>query len=567
MLRQTGEPKQETRGILALVIARPVVLTVAVGLGMVFDRAAFGGGSEAAVGILGATCLITGIHLVLYALRLSRAFQLGFQILTDVLLLSALVIITGGPDSQYVLLYLILILYASMYSSFRGALAAGILSAGAYLASSLPQLVALHEVRRGGVAGEPGARMFLNGVLFMMVGILGGYLARSAEQREKKLRDATKELQSIRLGTDVIMESIGSGIISIDSEEKVVHFNRAASAILGLERGRILNRGLEETLGASMGDLTRLLRRGLEEGSTVTRGEMVVTLGDGRTIPLGINTSLVLTESGRRAGVIALCQDLTEPKKNEEKAKRQETLALLGQFSAGIAHEIRNCLSPIAGSVELLRKDLHLEGDSHRLMELILKQTDRLETFLTELLFYARTKPLETRDVNLQELVEETVEIVRRHPAHTAGKSIKHESQMPEAVVNVDAEQMKRVFVNLAVNGLEATEPDGTVTVSTYLEDPGSSGNGNRLVFAAVEFTDTGEGIPPENIRRILEPFYSTKGAGTGLGLSIAQRVVERHGGKLSIKSRVGIGTKAKVQIPYSHSNKTEVTSDCRKAA
>jgi two-component system sensor histidine kinase PilS (NtrC family) len=567
LFKNRQNQKPEARGLLSLTVARPIVLTLAVGSGIALDQGLFTSGAEGGVRVLVSCYVLTGLYLLLALIRIHTTLHLAFQILMDAFLVTGLVSITGGSSSQYVLLYFILILYASMYLSFRGALTAGALSAAGYCLTWWPQLMPWQVPQASYAGTESALRILFHSILFMTVAILGGFLSRRAEQQDRRLIDATNELHRIKLGTDVILQSIGSGIMSIDGEGKVVHFNKAASDIFGLDPALVLDKHSEEVLGPGISAVGQLLRRGLEEGLTVSRGELEISTRDGRKVPLGINTSLVTTESGQRAGVIALCQDLTEVKKAEEGVKRQETLAALGQFSAGIAHEIRNCLSPIIGSVELLKKELSLQGDSQRLMDLILKETDRLEVFLNELLFYARAKALELKVVNLQELIDETGEIVRRHPAYSPGKTLRCKFHAPETLARLDAEQMKRVFVNLAVNALEAIENHGQLTIRTYLE-AGRIIEGNEpSSFLTVEFEDNGVGIPTESLDRVLEPFYSTKGSGTGLGLSIAQRVVERHNGRLSIVSQLGKGTKVRVHIPHLIADRIDTTCLIQKAA
>ncbi|KPJ60792.1 MAG: hypothetical protein AMJ46_04805 [Latescibacteria bacterium DG_63] len=567
LLGHRQDQRSEHGRIRALILARPLALTLAVGFGIALNGEVFTSGAEAGAAILLVSYALTGAYFLLSVLRVRRGFQLSLQIVVDVVLITALVSITGGASSQYVLLYFVLILYASMYLSFGGALAASGLSAAAYLFSWSPTLGSPYLLGAESGGREAVVRILFHSLLFVTVGVLSGFLARRVEQKERKLRDTTSELRRVRLGTDVILQSIGSGIMSIDSEGRVVHFNRAASNILDLDPSDVQNRHFEEVLGPEMAAVAQVLRRGLDHGETVFRGEIQIVSGEGRKVPLGINTSLIVTESGARAGVVALYQDLTEAKRIDEKAKRQETLAALGQFSAGIAHEIRNCLSPITGSVELLRNELSLEGDSERLMNLILKETDRLEVFLAELLFYARAKPPDRQIIHIQDLIEETVELVKRHPAYSRGKLVKCNFAASKTRVGLDREQMKRVFTNLAVNALEAMENTGTLAVSTCLEmdDAAAPGEGGSHVI--VKFEDNGAGIPSEKLHRVLEPFYSTKKSGTGLGLSIAQRVVERHGGKLSIDSSLGKGTKVTVHIPCAVADRLDMVCDREKAA
>jgi len=558
----------EARRLLFLVASRPLVLSLAVGLGIAANDTLSVRGREAGAAVLLACYALTGAYVALWRLRANKTFQLVTQVVLDAALVTFLTAVTGGPGSQYVLLYLLLILYVSLFASFRGALAAGLLCAGSYAAvwsSPLAQLYdtsAVVAVRADGY----GAMLFY-GALFVAVGALSGFLARRIEQKDKKLHDTAMELERIQLGTDVIFESMGSGIMSIDSEGRVVHFNRTASQILGLEPAAVKNRHYEEILGGGMSGLAEQLKIGLEQNVAVFRGETEITSASGRLIPLGVNTSLVVTDSGRKAGVVALYQDLTEAKKLDEQVKRQETLAALGAFSAGIAHEIRNCVSPIAGSAELLSKEVSLKGDAQRLMGLILKEIDRLDVFLNELLFYARSKPAEIKAVDLHNLITETVDLVKQHPAYRDGKTVACSFRESETVVQVDSEQLKRVFVNLAVNALEALECGGELTIRTFCERDARDSRDGRVSFVVVEFSDNGVGIPPETLHRVMEPFYSTKGSGTGLGLSIAQRVVERHNGRLSIESRLGMGTKVRVHIPCAAADNLNTPCPLEKAA
>jgi two-component system sensor histidine kinase PilS (NtrC family) len=543
-----------------------LVLTLAVGLGAVANDALFTAGREAGAAVLLASYALTGLYFLLWVRRVGRPFQVAVQIVADAALVTALIAVTGGPRSQYVLLYLLLILYASLFASFKGALATGVLCSCAYVALWSPALLGPRVQSTAGRT-DGYASVFFTGLLFAAAGVLGGVLARRAEQKERKLKDARLELERIQLGTDVILESIGSGIMSIDSEGKIVHFNRTAAQILGLEPDFVKNRHYTEVLGHGMVGLAEQFTLGLTQGRSVYRGEATITSRDGRTLPLGINTSLIVTAWGARAGVVALYQDLTEAKRLDEQAKRQETLAALGAFSAGIAHEIRNCVSPIVGSAELLTKEVSLRGDAKRLMGLIVKETDRLEVFLNELLFYARSKPLELQAVNLQELIRETIEVVKRHPAHSEGRTVSHLPHEAETWVSVDPEQMKRVFVNLSINALQALECGGEVVIRTGSEQGGAHWSRRGASSVVVEFEDNGVGIPAETMHRILEPFYSTKSSGTGLGLSIAQRVVERHEGRLSIESRLGMGTKVGVHIPCAAADRLDTPYPVHEAA
>jgi len=278
---------------------------------------------------------------------------------------------------------------------------------------------------------------------------------------------------------------------------------------------------------------------------------MTVLTADGRTVPLGISTSLLLGASGERRGVIALFQDLSEVKALEDRIRRGETLAAIGELSAGIAHEIRNCLNPITGSVEVLQKELRVEGENARLLDLVVRESERLDRFVSELLEYARERPLKTEKVEVSALASESIEIARRHASAGRGKRVSLEGPNVPIWVRADFDQMKQVLTNLLINAFEAIEGSGTVTVRIREERraPGAWGRagGPRVVM---EVADTGSGIGDKDVTQVFEPFFSTKQGGTGLGLAIANRIVERHGGNIEVESRVGAGTTMRLWLP-----------------
>jgi len=252
--------------------------------------------------------------------------------------------------------------------------------------------------------------------------------------------------------------------------------------------------------------------------------------------------------------MIALFQDLSEVKALEEKIRRGETLAAIGQLSAGIAHEIRNCLNPISGSVEVLQRELEVKGENARLLDLIVRESERLDRFIKELLDYARERPLRTEAVDAAALAGESVELARRHPSATEAKRVAFEPSGTAIWIQADLDQMKQVMTNLLINALEAIEAEGTVSVAVRQDRraPHGWGRAQGSSRAVLEIVDTGTGIPAQDLEHVFEPFFSTKQGGTGLGLAIASRIVERHGGQLEVESRVGVGTTMRLWLPQS---------------
>jgi signal transduction histidine kinase len=234
-------------------------------------------------------------------------------------------------------------------------------------------------------------------------------------------------------------------------------------------------------------------------------------------------------------------QDLTEVREMERRARRNETLAEVGALAAGIAHELRNGLKPIAGSVEYLQRELKPEGETAELMDLIARESGRLNKFVSDLLSYSRERDLALECVDLDDVLRDVLAALSHDPRKGDGIALKYESGDSPIQLQVDREQLRQVWINLAVNAMEAMEGHGTLTIRWH---------GDAGAPVVVEFQDDGPGIAAEDLPRVGEPFFTTKRGGTGLGLAIAQRIVERHAGVLTLESEAGHGTTARVQLP-----------------
>ena len=487
----------------------------------------------AALGILAAT---TVLFELLVRTRWAPAAQAWLQALADCVLITVLSASTGGANSQFVLFNVAVVLWAGLVLETTGGLIVGAVSSIGYLllpmvgaaGGAAGWIMAPTDVA-GPVPGSPSLVGFL-----LALGAAAGTLGERTRKTRETLAHASREVERARLDTDRILESMASGVLTLDTAGTVLHYNRAAADLLGAPLEAVRGRWCHDVFGGGQKALLDRVVGTLETGRTLAREEVTVTTTDGRQVPIGLSTSFLTEEDGTRRGVIAVFADLSEFKAIEERARRSETLAAIGQLSAGIAHEIRNCLNPISGSVEYLQKELELTGESAHLMGLIVTECERLNRFVTELLDYAREPRLLVEAVPLREMVEDALGLARRHPAWRPEIALVVEDGGEGHAARLDREHFKRVLVNLLQNAIEAQEGPGRVTVRIRPQ-------GERRV--AVEVHDTGPGIPAENLERVTEPFFTTKRGGTGLGLAIASRIIERLGGKLAVTSAPGQGT------------------------
>ncbi|EQB64161.1 MAG: PAS protein [candidate division Zixibacteria bacterium RBG-1] len=384
---------------------------------------------------------------------------------------------------------------------------------------------------------------------FYLVAFISGYLSEKLKTRGEQLESFSSELKKLKMETDEILQNIHSGLITIDTTGRVVYFNLAAQAILGYKSSEVIGKNCFEVFKNRMSNLAEGIWDSLKINQRINRKEVIITNSAGKRIPLGLSTSILKNEKSEPQGVIAIFQDLSEFKILEDKLRAKDRLAAVGELSAGIAHEIRNPLASISGSVEVLKDELPLDGENEKLMELIIKETNRLNEILTEFLNFARIKPTNFTKVDLNSIVDEVIEIVRKHPSYTDNIRIQKEIDSQALYVLGEENHIKQLLLNLMVNGVEAMQEKGgklrlinknITELETYNLEEDTEGESNWIPLAIV---DEGKGMGDEEKEKMFLPFYSTKKQGTGLGLPIVQRLVDSLSGHLEFKSTPGLGT------------------------
>jgi two-component system sensor histidine kinase PilS (NtrC family) len=378
--------------------------------------------------------------------------------------------------------------------------------------------------------------VFLHLLIFYLVAFIAGYLAEHLVDRDRRLADTSRALRIARLETDDILRHLNSGLLTINADARITYFNRAAERILGYREEEVRGMLCHEVFAERMPGLVNCLMAGIVESTEHPRREIQIINAEGISVPVGLSTSILTDEDGSLRGVIAIFSDLTRAKELETKVRAADRLAAVGELSASIAHEIRNPLAAISGSVEVLSGELDLNGENARLMELIVKESSRLNTILTDFLSYARIERPSYTKVELCHIIADVIKLLNH--SHAANGKTEINFQADDSMVYVfgDEDLIKQLLLNLGVNACQAMEPDGGELTFRLVANP-------ERDAAELYVIDTGPGIPADRLKRIFEPFYSTKKGGTGLGLAIVHRIATALKLEIDCDSQLGEGT------------------------
>jgi len=344
-----------------------------------------------------------------------------------------------------------------------------------------------------------------------------------------------------------IIESMTGGVITINMKGIIATFNRSAEVILGYNSGEVVGKSVFDIFpeNSRNQDLSRIITDTLEKQLTSSSREIVIFSRSGKKVPIGITTSLLRDKKNTFLGIVVTFKDLGQIKHLEEQMRRADRLAAVGSLAAGIAHEIRNPLGSVKGLVQLLQEELKDNEQKKSYAEVIVKEVDRLNKVVEELLSFARPEDseLESRfcQVNINDVIEQTLLLA----AHDTKKErVQIQKQFSENLpdISADAKKLQQAFLNIVFNAFAAMENGGTLTIETaYKEDTKA---------VQVSFVDTGVGMPQEIVDKIFDPFFTAKEGGTGLGLTITHQIISSHGGKIDVKSEQGQGTTFIISFP-----------------
>jgi two-component system, NtrC family, sensor histidine kinase PilS len=495
--------------------------------------------------VLGLTIIYS---LALRFTRLSLRAQAAAQFALDTLLVTWLVWVTGSLYSPYTALYILIISAASFFLGARGALVTAVGCAVCYTGATVGLASGLFAgVGRGfGAASlaEVAEVAGLNDVAFLVVGLLAARLAERQTLSEVQMREAANALASLRALHERIVESIRSGVITTDLNLRVYTVNRAAEEMTGYDAASLRGQDVSILFGNIGGRVEQSLAAAAE-GQASPRYESECLTPEGFLIKLGYNISPLSSETGETTGLVLTFQDLTDIRSMEETSRRQERLSAVGRVAAGIAHEIRNPLAAMRGSIQVLRSELSADAAQAELMDIVLSESDRLNRIITDFLTYARPRKFSLAETDLREPLRETFALLRHSPEVLDGHKLEEDLSAEPLLALADAEGIRQVFWNLSRNALKAMPEGGTLRAEMR------SGAGRTV---RITFTDTGRGMSPAQVERLFEPFSSSTTGGTGLGLSIVYQIIRDHGGTINVRSREGHGTTITIELPAKQS-------------
>ncbi len=471
---------------------------------------------------------------VLKQIKRYRGF-INAQISWDLLFVVSILYLTGGVESLYSFLFILVIIASSVFCPRPQLLV--VASAASILYGSLLDLqyygylpvLPGHSISKDLQHTDVFYAVFLHLGAFFLTALLSGALAerlrRSEEAREKREIDY-EELARLNQS---MLTNINSGLMVINAAGRIRSFNSAASKITGYSLEEVYNRPIEAIL-PEFGPFDS------ESMVDIERGETNYFKNEKEILTLGYSASRVVDNNNESLGLLIAFQNLTEYKALEDQLKRADRLAAVGRLASGLAHEIRNPLASISGSVQLLLEDEKVNEEDRHLMNIVIKEADRLSVLLSDFLDFARPSAVQLELIDIASLVDELIALVN---ASGQFQDVVIEKNYSGPIsMNIDPQKMYQVLWDLLINAGEAARPEGKIRIDI------------NAAQGEIVIEDTGAGIADEDLDRLFEPFYTTKDKGTGLGLANVYANVEAHQGRIYVEPGSLGGARFIIELP-----------------
>ena len=477
---------------------------------------------------------------------------LYIQAICDVLMITGLVYATGGISSVYAVFYTLVIIYSVLFLERRGGLIIasacsicyGLLLDLEYYKILTP-LYAIVSQDNPFTAGYVFSRIIIYILSFYLIAFLAIFVVEQEKKTRTLLQEKETAFDQLDLLHRSIIESVDTGILTINLRGQIKSFNRAAEEITGYSFAEVEDKNIVD-LFPEYGDLLENIHTGGYPYSQQSRVEMYIESHEKKPLTLGCSVSFLNDGTEKRIGDILVFQDLTAIKKMELILEKNRRLAFIGEMAAGLAHEMRNPLASISGSIQVLHKSLPLNETDERLMQIILRGKDQLESFMRDFLLLSRPTPGIPEMIKITDIIEDILESIRYLPDWRDDIQVIKSLQDHLPFIRANKTEIRQLIWNVLMNAIQSMPNGGRVTIETGKDTPDISAG----QFLEIKISDNGQGIMENDLGKIFEPFYTTREKGTGLGLAIVNRIVEGHAGKIKVDSRSGEGTTFMIWLP-----------------
>jgi two-component system, NtrC family, sensor histidine kinase PilS len=485
------------------------------------------------------TLVLTVAFLVFWRIRRRPILQLYLQIGADLILTTILVAYTRGIESSFLSFYILIIIYCSLTLGRNGGIVGAALSTILYAGIILSIHLGFPAIGMVRDSRQAVFRISAHVLGFWAVAYLGNYLHQRLQIIEGELQEKIDSITQLKRLNEHIVSSIRSGLITTDLHGRIAVFNAAAAELTG----RSVRETIEKPIQLLLGDAfwTRILKSDLFRNARPLRHEEWIALPTGAKRFLGFSISPLLDQNQLLLGYIISFQDLTEINRLEEEVRLKDRMAAVGRMAAGIAHEIRNPLTAMRGSVEILRSHANLPPKDAKLLDILIKESDRLNKFVGDFLDFARPRKYQKLLLDLAPVLRDSVTLLCNSPEMRESHSVKLEIEAQSVPILGSADQLNQVFWNLSQNAVRAMPDGGELKIRLGK----ASDNTGQILFQ-----DNGVGMTREEQEQIFQPFHSGFAGGVGLGLSIIFQIMEDHRGKISFESEKGKGTKVILSFP-----------------